>query len=130
MKKLLSIFFLMIISIPVLHAQKATKDNFNKIGETAVDFKSGSDKVTITGDTYKALQIKTDAPVHIESLSVVYQDGTSQKIPVRYDFKAGVPSRDINLQNSKSNIKEIDIVYKKVANTTADKATVEVWGSK
>ena len=130
MKKYLLFFSLIMISVSALHAQKAAKTDFNKIGETIVDFKSGSGTVTITGGAYKALRLTTDAPVHIESLTVVYQNGAPENIPVRYDFKPGIQSRDINLQGTKNNIKEVDFVYKQVVKTNADKATVEVFGTK
>ena len=118
------------ISVSALHAQKAAKTSFNKIGETTVDFKSAGGAVTITGGAYKALRLTTDAPVHIESLTVVYQDGAPENIPVRYDFKPGIQSRDINLQGAKNNIKEVDFVYKQVVKTNANKVTVEIFGTK
>ncbi len=129
MKKFFLVFSLMIISASFLQAQKATA-NFNKIGETTIDFKTQKGVVTLAGNAaYKALRIRTDAPVHIESLSVVYQDGAPEVIPVRYDFKPGIESRDITLQGNKHIIKEVDFSYKQVVKSTVDKATVEVLGS-
>lgn len=121
-----------ILSITALKAQDKTSDKgFSKIGETSVDFKTGNAVINVSGDDmFKSLHIKTpDAPVHIESISVVYQDGAPQKIPVRYDFKAGTESRDITL-TGKSNIKEVDVAYKNVPNDKSTKATIEILGSK
>ena len=61
---------------------------------------------------------------------MVYDSGDPENLPVRFDFKANAESRAINLSDSKRNIKEIDVVYRAVTNTKADKATVEIWGSK
>lgn len=121
-----------LFSITALKAQNKSSDNgFTKIGETSVDFKTSNAVINISGDgTFKSLHIKTpDAPVHIESISVVYQNGAPQKVPVRYDFKAGAESRDINL-TGKSNIKEVDVAYKNVPNDKSAKATIEILGSK
>ena len=46
-------------------------------------------------DRFKSLKIKAvDAPVHIETMVVVYQDGEPENIRVRYDFKEGTESRE------------------------------------
>ena len=126
MKKIF-IICVVLLSVSALKAQTG----WNKIGETSVDFQTQKGVVNFPStDTFKALRIKTDAPVHIESLSIVYQDGSPEIIPVRYDFKANVESRDINIQGTKRKIKEVDFVYKQVPNTKTSKATVEVSGSK
>ncbi len=130
MKKIFLLLVLILTAVTLLNAQKTGTANFVQAGQTSVDFQSAKGVITLPGNTaYKALRIKTDAPVHIESLSVVYQDGTPEAIPVRYDFKPGVESRDINLQGSKRIIKEIDFVYKQVVKSNAAKATVEILGS-
>lgn len=135
MKKLLFIITVAILSITGLQAQKnKAKDteSWQKIGATTVDFKTTKNAITISAaNNFKSIQIRTpDAPVHIDNLVVVYDSGDPENLPVRFDFKANAESRAINLSDSKRNIKEIDVVYRAVANTKADKATVEIWGSK
>jgi hypothetical protein len=129
MKKILFILAAF-LSITCLNAQK-NKYTWNKIGEISVDFKTTKAIITLSNaDSFKALQIKTDAPVHIDNLTVVYQDGAPANIPIRFDFKAGVESRAINLDDTKRAIKEVDVMYKSVPNAKADKANIEVSGSK
>ena len=76
------------------------------------------------------MRIKTDAPVHVDNIVVVYDTGEPANVPIRYDFKAGIESRSINLQDVQRKIKEVDVTYRLVVNTKIDKATFEVWGTK
>jgi hypothetical protein len=137
MKKALFVLAAAIISITSLKAQKVevvtnNKPGWHKIGETTVDFKSDRDVVKIWGaDAFKSIRLKAvDAPVHIENLEVVYQDGEPEQIPVRFDFKAGSESRNIDLKGYKRRLKEINMVYKTVPNWKGDKAHIEIWGLK
>lgn len=132
MKKVLFATVLMLISITTLHAQKNKDEgNWSKIGETTLDFKTTKGVISIVNvDNFKALRIKTDAPVHVDNIVVVYDTGDPANVPIRYDFKAGIESRSINLQDAIHKIKEVDVTYRLVVNSKIDKATIEVWGTK
>jgi hypothetical protein len=132
MKKALFAITLLLISLTTLHAQKNKDEgNWSKIGETSLDFKTSKGVVSITNvDAYKALRIKTDAPVHVDNIVVVYDTGDPANVPVRYDFKAGIASRDINLQDAKRKINEFDVSYRLVVNSKITSANIEVWGTK
>ena len=84
----------------------------------------------VAGDEhYKALKIKAvDAGVHIESIQVVYANGTPDDIPIRYDFKRGEESRQIDLAGKDRNIKEISFVYRSMANSRDEKAHIQILG--
>lgn len=137
MKKIIFVFAAFIVSFSALQAQKVAvvtdnKPGWHKIGETSVDFKADHDVIKVWGaDAFKSLRLKaTDAPIHIESMQVVYENGDPENIPVRYDFKKGTESRNIDLQGNKRKIKEIDFVYNTVPNFKAEKAHLEIWGMK
>jgi len=137
MKKALFILAACIISFTSIKAQKVAvvtnnKPGWHKIGETTADFKTDKDVIKILGDDrFKSLRIKTtDAPVHIEQLTVVYQDGEPENVPVRYDFKPGTESRNIDLKGYERKIKEVDFIYRTVPNNKVDKAHIEIWGLK
>jgi hypothetical protein len=132
MKKILLAIALILTTGIALHAQKNKNvENWNKIGETTLDFKTTKGIVSITNvDAYKALRIKTDAPVHVDNIVVVYDTGEPATVPIRYDFKAGIESRSINLQDVKRKIKEVDVMYRLVVNSKIDEATIEVWATK
>ena len=132
MKKLFIMLVAGIVSAGSLHAQKSKSENWQKIAEATVDFKADKDKIPVSqAGNYKSVRIKTiDAPVHIDNLIVDYEEGGSENIPIRFDFKAGVESRAINLENVQKRIKEISIVYRTVPNWKGDKAQVEIWGLK
>src|SRR6185369_3270451 len=99
MKKTLFILAAVCITLSSLHAQSTATTGWKKIGELHVDFKADKDVMKVAGDEhYKALKIKAvDAAVHIESMQVVYANGTPDDIPIRYDFKRGEESRQIDL---------------------------------
>ncbi len=131
MKKALFAIALM-VTCATLHAQKNKNDgNWSQIGQATLDFKTTKGVISIINiDNYKALRIKTDSPVHVDNIVVVYDSGEPENVPVRYDFKAGVESRDINLQNVKSKVKEVDVTYRLVVNSKIDKANIQVLGTK
>ncbi len=137
MKKTLFILAACIVSLSSIKAQKvevitSNKPGWHKIGETSADFKTDKDVIKVLGDDkFKSIKIKaTDAAVHIDEMTVVYQDGEPEVIPVRYDFKAGTESRNIDLKGYERKIKEIDFIYRTVPNYKTDKAHVEIWGLK
>jgi hypothetical protein len=137
MKKTMFLLAAVIISYTSLKAQKVevvtnNKPGWHKIGETTVDFKVDKDVVKVWGaDSFKSIRLKTtDAPVHIASVSVVYQDGEPDNIEVRNDFKAGQESRAIDLQGKERRLKEVDLVYRTIPNWKGDKAHIELWGLK
>ena len=137
MKKTLFLLATAIISISSLKAQKVEvvttdKPGWHKIGETTVDFKTDKDKVYVLGnDHFKSIILKAvDAPVHIDNLEVVYGNGEPEEIPVRYDFKAGSESRNIDLKGYDRKIKEINLVYRTIPNWKGEKAHIEIWGLK
>ncbi len=132
MKKVLFAIALMLTSATAVHAQKNKDEgNWNKIGETMLDFKTTKGVISIVNvDNFKALRIKTDAPVHVDNIVVVYDTGEPANVPIRYDFKAGIESRSINLQDAIRKIKEVDVTYSLVINSKIDKATIEIWGTK
>lgn len=137
MKKIMFFLTVAILSISSINAQKVAvvtknKPGWQKIGETNVDFKVDKDVVKVWGaDNFKSIRIKTtDAPVHIEALQIVYENGDPENIPVRYDFKAGTESRAIELAGYERRIKEITFVYRTIPNWKGDHAHVEIWGLK
>lgn len=137
MKQTLIILAACIISISSLNAQKVSvvtnnKPGWHKIGETTADFRTDKDVIKVWGDDrFKSLKIQAvDAPVHIEDMTVVYQDGEPENIPVRYDFPKGGESRNIDLKGYERRIKEIDFIYRTVPNYKVEKAHIEIWGLK
>jgi hypothetical protein len=137
MKQTLFILTACIISLSSLKAQKVSvitnnKPGWHKIGETTADFKTDKDVIKVWGDDkFKSLKIKAvDAAVHIDEMTVVYQSGEPEIIPVRYDFKQGTESRNIDLAGFERKVKEIDFIYRTVPNYKVDKAHIEIWGLK
>ncbi|HYK46939.1 MAG TPA: hypothetical protein VEV83_17300 [Parafilimonas sp.] len=134
MKKTLFILAALCVTLSSVHAQTTAttgdKSGWKKIGELHVDFKADKDVMKVAGEEhYKALKIKAvDAGVHIESMQVVYANGTPDDVPIRYDFKRGEESRQIDLAGKDRNIKEISFVYRSLSNSRDEKAHIQIFG--
>lgn len=135
MKRVL-LLLLSVLSVSMLYAQKpeviTKKEGWHKIGDAKVDFKSDKDKFILIGrDKYKSLQIKvTDAPVHIEQMTVEFEGDIREDISLRSDIAAGGASKVIDLKNKNVEIKNVTFVYHTVSSAEDKKAEVELWGFK
>ena len=137
MKNLKIVFVLIgFILTSTSYAQKPTvvvsdKAGWHKIGEMTADFKADKDELVVLGaDKFKSGKIMVkDAPIHIEDMTVYYEDGTSQAVQLKSDFKSGGESRVFDLKNTGA-IKKVVFVYSTVPNAGQDKATVELYGMK
>lgn len=121
----------------VSHAQKpevvtTNEPGWHKIGDANVNFKSDKDEFVIFGkDRFRKILVKvTDAPVHMEDLQVIYDNGYKEDIPIRNDFRPGSDSRAIDLKNHEHGLKKVVFFYKTVPNYQVDKAHIELWGLK
>lgn len=136
MKRMILFLMSTFLTISVLKAQQPeviTKDKagWNKIGDAKVDFKSDKDKFILIGkDKFKALQIRNqDAAVHIESMTVEFEGGTKEEISLASELKSGEKSREIELKNPDTEIKNVTFVYR-TAGESGKKAKIELWGLK
>src|ERR1051325_1139328 len=109
MKKslLITLFFACIINITLAQAKRepakpavamSDKAGWHKIASTAAELNVDSDAVAIYGmDKFKALRIKaTGHGVHIKSMRVYFENGSTDLLEVNYDLKAGETSKDIS----------------------------------
>ncbi len=137
MKKTLLILSALLLSLNFTFAQKvavetSNKEGWHKIGETTANFSGDKDEIIVLGaDVFKAIRIKvTDAPVHIETMEVVFDNETRQNVDLKADFKAGEESRVIDLEGGDRKLKKVVYVYRTIPNFPIDKAHIELWGLK
>ncbi|MEP6512939.1 MAG: hypothetical protein ABJA79_03670 [Parafilimonas sp.] len=137
MKKTLLILSALLLSLNFTFAQKVAvetsdKPGWHKIGETTANFNGDKDEIIVLGaDVFKAMRIKvTDAPVHIETMEVVFDNETRQNVDLKADFKAGEESRVIDLEGGDRKLKKVVYVYRTIPNFPIDKAHIELWGLK
>ena len=104
---------------------------WHKIASTAAELNTDKDAVAIFGaDKFKALRVKaTKHGIHIKSMNVFYEDGTTNLLDVNSDLKAGETSRDISIDGSKP-LKKVSYVYNAVPNKKNEKARLELYGLK
>lgn len=105
---------------------------WHKIGERPVDFVKDHDEFVVIGaDRFSAIKFKvTEASIQLINLNVYYESGDMQKILVNSPVIVGTESKVINLNGGERELKKIVFEYKTLANQTAQKAIVEVWGLK
>jgi hypothetical protein len=104
---------------------------WHKIASTAAELNTDKDAVAIFGaDKFKALRVKaTNHGVHIKSMHVYYEDGTTALLDVNSELKAGETSRDISIDSSKP-LKKVTYVYNALPNKNNEKARIELYGLK
>jgi len=108
------------------------KTGWHKIGETVVSFAKERDEIMVLGaDRYAKLKFKaTDAGIIISDITISYEDGTKQDVPVSATMAMGVESRVIDVPGAEKDIARISFVYKTIPNQAKDKAHLEIWGFK
>ena len=118
--------------VPSPKIEVSDKTGWHKIGETIVDFKKERDEISVMGaDRYAKLKFKaTDAGIMISDITISYEDGTKQDVPVAATMAMGVESRVVDVPGAEKDIARIGFVYKTVPNQAKDKAHLEIWGYK
>ena len=108
------------------------KAGWHKIAENIVTFNKERDEVAILGaDRFAKLKFKvTDAGIEISDMTITYEDGTKQDVPVKSTFSAGQESKVIDVPGREKDIAKISFVYKTIPNQGKDRAHVEIWGMK
>jgi len=118
--------------IPTPKVELNDKTGWHKIGETIVSFSKERDEISVMGaDRYAKLKFKvTDAGIIINDITISYEDGTKQDVPVSSTMALGAESRVIDIPGAEKDIARISFVYKTVPNQAKDKAHLEIWGYK
>jgi hypothetical protein len=136
MKKTLIVLLTMIGISSKMNAQQpavvvSDKDGWHKIAETRVDHKTDKDEVMVMGaDKFATLIVKvTEAPVELQSVNVVFEDGTSQSANINKSFKSPGQTDLIKLSGERE-IKKVVFMYKSMTTKEDKKGHVELWGMK
>lgn len=138
MKKIMIVFaVLAAVLVNFAYAQTPSvmlsdKPGWHKIGEVKADFKMEDQSISVLGnDRFKSILLKvTDAPINIENVVVVFENGETQDINVKNELKAGAETRQIDLKGGSQEIKQVKFTYKTMPNQKEDKAHVELYGLK
>ncbi|HEY0651524.1 MAG TPA: hypothetical protein VGD65_00300 [Chryseosolibacter sp.] len=110
----------------------STEEGWQKIGETTVNFKEEDESIVVMGaDEFSALKLKvTDAPIRIERVQVFYESGEMQELDVDTELLAGAETEGFQLDQKDRDIQKVAFTYRTTANTSGDKAHVELHGLK
>jgi hypothetical protein len=108
------------------------KTGWHKMGETTVDFKKETDKISVLGaDRFHSIKIKVeDAPINLISFVIYFESGDNQNVKIGQNIKSSGETRVIALNGGERSIKKITFVYKTIPNNKDKKAHVELWGLK
>jgi hypothetical protein len=108
------------------------KPGWHKIGEVTASFKMKNESIVVMGaDEFKAIKLKvTDAPIDIENVTVYYESGNSQEIPVKGMLQSGAETKVFDLDRPTDDLKKVSFTYKSEPNYRGDKAHVELYGQK
>lgn len=135
MKKIV-LMLLLVASYATMMAQAPKvvlndKDGWHKIGETKVNFKQETDKITILGaNRFAALKIKVkDAPILLDSFDIYFDNDEKQTVPVGQEFKVEGETKVVDFGGEK-NVKRVEFRYKTVGKFSDDRGSVTLWGLK
>ena len=136
-KSIVMLFALLLTVVTYTFAQEpaivaSDKPGWHKIGEVKADFKMDSESIAVLGkDQFKAIKLKvTDAAMNIQQVTVFFESGSTQEIPVNGVLKAGVETGEYKLQSPTEEIKKVTFTYKSEPNASNEKAHVELYGLK
>jgi hypothetical protein len=107
------------------------KPGWHKIGEVKADFKTESESIIVLGkDEFKSIKLKvTDAPIDINKVTVYYESGETQEIPISGMLAAGNETKVYDLKYPKD-LKKVAFSYRSEPNYRGEKAHVELYGLK
>lgn len=108
------------------------KPGWYKIGEVKASFKTETESITILGkDKFKSIKFKfTDAPITVDKITVFYEPGDTQDIPVNGTFQAGAETGVFELTHPQTDLKNVTFTYKSAPSFEGDRAHVELYGLK
>jgi hypothetical protein len=133
MKKIVLALLILASNAAMAQTPKVVVDDtegWHKIGETTVNFKKETDKVMIVGaNRFRSIKIKvTDAPIRLESFTIVPEHGDDQVVQVGQEFKTPGETKTVDFGKEKS-IKRVEFKYKTLGDGDT-RGKVEVWGYK
>jgi hypothetical protein len=108
------------------------KAGWHKIGEVTASFKKETESIAVMGaDKFKAIKLKaTDAPINIDRVTVTYESGEMQEIPVGNELNRDSETKVFDLTRPTDDIKTVNFTYKSMPNDNNDKAHIELYGLK
>lgn len=122
-------------SVAIAQQPRIVTDNtegWQKIGETTVSFQEEDESIIVLGaDEFEAVKLRvTEAPIVIDRVQVFYESGQMEELDVDADLKEGTETQEYQLKHSERDIQKVAFTYRAVANSSADKAHVELHGRK
>jgi hypothetical protein len=117
----------------VVQPRAGAAGQWTLIGQTHADHAADHDTIVVKGpfDNFRAIKFKvTDAPLNMQRMVVVYDNGQPDKIDVRQNIPKGGESRVIDLKGiGKRSVRRIDFWYD-TKGFLSGKADVTVFGKK
>jgi hypothetical protein len=117
----------------VVHPRAGAPGDWRVIGTVTANFTADHDGLVVAGpfDNFRKIKFKvTGAPLNLQRLVVVYDNGEPDKIDVRQNIPEGGESRQIDLRGAgQRSVRRIDFWYD-TKGITRGKASVTVVGQK
>ncbi len=116
--------------VVVKPAKKIKAGKWQNLGTKTVNLKEDSDQLLVTAYEGAFTKVKfkiTKAPVHINSMTIIFLNGESKHIVIDKNFPKGTTSNIIDLPGNQRIIQKIKFNYQTI-NTQEGKAKVTVLG--
>lgn len=136
MKKFIISFILPLFLVTAVNAQQVRVTHGNvgwrQLGTTIVNFTVDKDVITLAGnDWFRQLKFQVvDAAVEMLNMTVVYETGVPQNIPLRFVIPRGGESRLIDLAGGERKLRRVEFTYKSGAPGYHGRSKVILFGLK
>jgi hypothetical protein len=116
----------------VVHPRSGSAGEWRLIGQVHAAHTADHDSISIRGpyDNFRRIKFKvSDAPLNMQRMVVIYDNGEPDRIDVRHYIRQGGESRVIDLRGGSRSLRRIDFWYEtsEMGRGTAD---VTVFGMK
>lgn len=130
MKSLAKFSSLLILSLFLFSFTSTTESSWTRLGSKKVNLASEKDVIVVGRQDGKFTKLKfvvQGAPLNMRKATVHFTNGTSQNLPLKFNFSNNSKSRTIDLAGNKRVIKKITMWYD-TKNRARQRATVSVFG--
>ena len=125
-------FFCCLLAISFLSFTSVNKNDgaWRLLGDKKVGFGVDHDEIVFGnwGDDVRQVKLKvTDGPLKMYDMTIHFDNGTSQEIPLKKQFPQGSESRVIDLNGGLRHLSRISFTYE-TRGFAKGKARIAVWG--
>ncbi len=126
------LFFATSIMAQQVRVVKSAAPGWRQLGTTVVKFTTDKDFITVAGnDWFRKLKFQViDASIQMLNMTVIYENGAPDNIPLNFLIPKGAESRLIDLRGGERKIRRVEFLYRSGAPGFRGRAKLILFGFK